>query len=86
MDYTGNCGTNEAVQEYSEYLSGNYNILIHHQLSWSPKTSMLDLGAWVTLQPKVRTFHLRNTKYNNVLACSAKKAWNNVEARKLSKI
>ena len=37
MDNMGGHGTNSAVLEYSEYLAESYNIVVHHQVIWSPK-------------------------------------------------
>ena len=74
MDNTGGYGANEAMLEYSEYLTENYNIVVHHKVTQSPKTNMIDLGAWMTVQSKVKCFHLRNVKQNHALARSVKKA------------
>ena len=53
MDNAGGHGTDEAVLEYSKYLAEIYKIVVHHQVPASPKTNMLDLGAWITVQYKV---------------------------------
>ena len=50
MDNTGGHETNESVLEYSVYLEEKYNIVVHHQVPWSPETNMLDLGTWMTVQ------------------------------------
>ena len=41
---------NESVLNYCEYLTENYNIIVHHQSPYPPKTNMLDLGACMTIQ------------------------------------
>ena len=86
MDNTGGNRENKTMLEYSEYLSDNYNILVHHQVPRSPKTNMLDLSAWMTVQSKVQKYHRRNVKFQDALARSVKKAWQNVEEYKLTRI
>ena len=72
--------------EYSEYLEAKYSIVVHHQVPWSPKTNMIDLGEWMTVQSKVEKYHLRNVKQHDALAWYAKKSWHNMEEQKLTKI
>ena len=86
MDNVGGHGTNEAMLEYSEYLAGKYNIVVHHQVSRSPETNILDLGAYMTVQYKVEIFHRHNVKQYDALAWSVKKAWCDVEEQKITKI
>ena len=40
--------------EYSNYLVLKYNIMVNHQVPWSPETNMLDLGSWMIMQSKVK--------------------------------
>ena len=86
VDNAGGHGANEAVLEYSEYLTANYNIVIHHQVPLSSETNMLDHGVWMTVQSKVEQYHRRNVKQHDDLAWFVKKAWRDVEEQKLTKI
>ena len=86
MDNAGGHGKSESILEYSKYLVEDYNILVPHQVPRFPKTNMLELGAWVTVQSRVKKYHPRNTKQHNYLTHSVNNSWHNVEAQKLTKI
>ena len=58
-------GENEDVVYYSEYLEANYSIVFLHQVPWLPKTNMLDLGAWMTMQSKVE--NITSATSNNTI-------------------
>ena len=75
----GGHGTNEAVLYYSEYMAVNYNIVFHHQVSQSTETNMIDLGARMTVQSKVKKYHHRKVKQHDALYWYVKKLWHNVE-------
>ena len=65
MGNVGEHGVNEAMLEYSEYLAAKYNILVHDQSPRSPKTNMLNLGAWMSMQSKVE--NITAAKSNNTM-------------------
>ena len=86
MDNVEGHGENEYVLYYSEYLEANYSIVFLHQVLWYPKTNMLDLGAWITMQSKVEKYHCRNIKQHDALARSINDSWRDMEAQKLTNI
>ena len=63
-----------------------YNIVVHHQITRSPKTNMLEIGAWKNVQSKIENVHHHNVKQHNALSQSIKKAWCNVEEQERTKI
>ena len=77
---------NETMLEYSGYLGLNHNISFYHQFPRSPKTNILGLCAWITVQPKVKKYHHHNVKQNNVLSQSINNPWCNAESQRLTKI
>ena len=65
MDNEGGHETNEAILEYIEYMATRYNIVVHQQVPWPPKTNMLNLGAWMSMQSKVE--NITAAKSNNTM-------------------
>ena len=53
----GEHGKNENVFDYTDYLVEKYNVVFHHQVPQYHKTNMADLGAWMTVQSKVKTYY-----------------------------
>ena len=86
MDNEGGHETNEAILEYIEYMATRYNIVVHQQVPWPPKTNMLNLGEWMTVKSKVEKYHRLNIKQHEALDLSSKKAWHAMELKKLTNI
>ena len=82
-------GTNEAGLEYSKYLVENYNILVCHQVPWSPKTNMIGLVVWMTVQYKVKNITAARSK-NMIpflsLSIMHGVTWNNINSPKYGSV
>ena len=74
MDNAGGHGTNDAKTIYTEALQA-YNTEIIWQVPRSPKTNMLDLGIWMSIQAKVEKMHHMKQCYHDALAKSVETAW-----------
>jgi hypothetical protein len=55
MDNAGGHGTEEAIKKCTDILKTEFDIEIIHQVPRSPKTNVLDLGIWCSLQWAVDT-------------------------------
>ena len=75
MDNAGGHGTKVAIEEYTQNLRENFNIVIVHQPPRSPDTNVLDLGLWNAIQSRVDETHRTRTIQAESLAESTKTAW-----------
>jgi hypothetical protein len=57
MDNAGGHGTREAREEYTRQLLEEFNIEIIQQSAGSPEVNALDLGIWMSVQPRVKCRH-----------------------------
>ena len=67
MDNEGVNKENEAVLDYIHYLVTNYNIVVHYQLPWYPKTNILFIGSCMTVQSTAKMCHHLNIKQKYTL-------------------
>ena len=86
IDYMGGYGKNEYMLEYSKYLAATYNIVFFRQVPWSPKTNIVDIGSWMTVQSKIEKYHFINVKQHYSLVRSVNNSWYDVEEHTLTKI
>ena len=76
MDNAGGHGTNECVIKYTRILKEEFNVVIIHQVPWSPYTNVLDLGVWRSLQSIVERKHFMRRCNADSLCRTVREAWN----------
>ena len=76
MDNAGGHGTEDAKKIYTDAMK-NYNVEIIWQVPRSPKTNMLDLGIWMSIQAAVTRTHRLRRCHHDALSASVYEAWNN---------
>ena len=89
VNNAGGHGTNEAKKEYERILLDEFNVIVDWQVANSPKSNMLDLGAWMAVQSEVEFEHRDKVMQPDVLAQSIgivfyhldKKALHNIHER-----
>ncbi len=57
LDRAGGHRTIEVVESYKQMMKNRYNIILVHQIPNLPKTNVLDLGIWMSLQNAVEKTH-----------------------------
>ena len=75
LDNAGGHGTTDTKKAFMRILRRKYNIVSKWQVPNSSDSNMLDLGAWATIQSQVEEHHCKHVMCNNVLAESAKYAF-----------
>ena len=86
VDNAGGHGKVKVKKQYKKILKDKFNIQIEWQVPNSPKTNMLDLGVWVSLQSLVEKIHRRRVMQSDVLSDSVHEAFKEITSEVLSKV
>jgi hypothetical protein len=68
MDNAGDHGKNDVNNDYVRKLEDDFNIEVAWQVTCSPKTNMLDLGTWISIQSYVEYLHRMKALKTDVLS------------------
>ena len=77
INNAGGHGTKDCIEEHIKMLKKDHNIIVKHQVPWSPETNLLDLGIWSSLQSLVEKTYLGQRSDKLSLDENVQKAWNN---------
>jgi hypothetical protein len=86
MDNAGGHGTREAREEYTRQLLEEFNIEIIQQSAGSPEVNALDLGIWMSVQPRVKCRHRERRWDPDGLAVSVIEAWQNLPENTIRRV
>jgi hypothetical protein len=76
MDNAGGHGTKDCIADYIEMLKRDHNVVVWHQIPWSPDTNILDLGIWCGVQHHFEKMQCGKTRSNvGALARTIELAW-----------
>ena len=75
MDNAGGHGTKDCINEYTQMLLTDFNIIVIFQIPRSPYTNVLDLGVWMSLQAEVERKHFLKRSTTMALTNTVMDTW-----------
>jgi hypothetical protein len=80
LDNLGGQGIRASIEEYTNRLRNEHNIIMKFQAAKSPELNALDLGIWMSLKSAIESRHQNRRQDIIALATTAQEAWKNTPA------